>query len=1392
MWAHHASPSVQMLALNEVFSPDFPDSLPSLPEFPVVCSSPPSWPSAVPPRGPSGGSALYLRAGVQWLPRADIIGGCAHAVFIQTVLPVPNASPCPAIVGVVYRHNDDHADMTALLAAMTRAVGARELARSTDAKDAPLVAASALASTRALSATITAAAAAAIAHSSHDAAALSLTLNAARDAAVAAATEAKRRDGTPLPLLLVGDFNARSPEFGDAIGRATAAGRQLSAFCDAHDLTVLNNSYAGGIATRPVSNAVLDLALTNAPHLFAGLTVGHDNDLLVSDHRPLRVVCAARFPSMRLATPSDLIRWAVDRADWDAFELAAAAHGRDALARCVAVAADIARTRAAPRLDFYDGAGAGAASATAAVDAACAAEERASWNALSLSNRAYDEWRAAHRRYLLSRTDANRRHNDVTEARYHAAEDAHSRALHVAGVARAAARSQLPAVLPSVPPPAAGASRAIEEMWAGVRDALHAAARGAVPVNSQHKRSPHFLHSLSLRDLLRDVRRCHRHAAAVPCEATRTALATARRAFSVELKAAGERYFDALCERVGDQTANWKGVLRPRSSDGALFTVASARAAAAPLPAAADGGGECISAEARSLDLVAEAFAANSTLPPDPRDAALLGECGGALGDACPRVGTASVCNADITLEEVAGVLKSLRRSGAAGCDSIPNAFLRHSPPPMVRAVHALLAASFDWGVLPRDWRSSTVVPSHKGHGAPPDAIDSYRPIALTSCVCKALERVLLARLRAVIGPRMHGAQFGFRARRGTADALHFVRSSISAQLAGAGAAPQSHVTAAFLDISKAFDSTWHAAVLAKLHRLGVHGRLWRWVAAFLADRRLRVTYSGRVSRWVAVNAGVPQGSAISPDLFLAFINDLPALDRSHRVAFALFADDIGLWPRPPPQPPPARSDHAAIAARTVQQDVVLHHALNAIDGWARDWRVTFGIAKCGTMRMHRAGTRRMRHLAGGGVYAAIDADPHPINDFPARAVGGGYALGRVAFRLNGQRLPECSTYRYLGVLWSADLTWHRHAEAITVRVRAAASRVIRVIRRHAPPRLACVRQLVAATVVPIITHGACVWSPVAGGALCKAKLAARLTSALVQPLRIALGLPWHASFATILAECGMPDLLALFDRHAVAFVARAAELPASHPTRQLVADQLTGRCSTDRAWLPSLQAACTRLFGGFSSRAPCAVDDFAVVPLAATGGGAAHRLANAALQSSFRRWQRCGECRDHAARRRAPSRPSPADLRAISRGVRARAFPRRGVAGVAAYLRVFSKPAAVLAARLRLNRAAIGDSMKRRAMVDSDECVRCPTRAADTPFHFLAECAGNVSALAPLAALRAQPRFRELFLLPPGTRDATPLLGDAPPGMTHAAASDYLALLSRFYDSVLAAGFAV
>jgi len=105
-------------------------------------------------------------------------------------------------------------------------------------------------------------------------------------------------------------------------------------------------------------------------------------------------------------------------------------------------------------------------------------------------------------------------------------------------------------------------------------------------------------------------------------------------------------------------------------------------------------------------------------------------------------------------------------------------------------------------------------------------------------------------------------------------------------------------IYAAFLDISSAYDSVWRDGLRYKLRtQFHLNGRMYWWIDSFLQDRNGKVVLNGTQSEWSSFKIGVPQGSSLSPILFIMFINDI--VDVIHHSKVGLFADDIGVWSAP-------------------------------------------------------------------------------------------------------------------------------------------------------------------------------------------------------------------------------------------------------------------------------------------------------------------------------------------------------------------------------------------------------------------------------------------------------------------------------------------------------------
>lgn len=286
--------------------------------------------------------------------------------------------------------------------------------------------------------------------------------------------------------------------------------------------------------------------------------------------------------------------------------------------------------------------------------------------------------------------------------------------------------------------------------------------------------------------------------------------------------------------------------------------------------------------------------------------------------------------------EELLELMKGLDIRKAIGPDDISGWVVKECANELVEPLYEIFKFSLEIGKLPDDWKRANIVPIHKG-GSREEPLN-YRPVSLTSILCKMCEKIIKKRWIRYLEEKslLSPSQFGFREGKATiTNLLSFYDRVIDNLQKNDG-----WVDCVYLDIKKAFDRVPHGRLKWKLEKFGgVQGSLLKWMEDYLTGRQMRTMIGDKFSTWKEVTSGVPQGAVLAPLMFLIYINDMTKDVNSY---MNMFADDAKIM----------RHVRNVDCCRELQED------LDKIDKWSKEWKMDFNTKKCHVMEMGRS-TRR-------------------------------------------------------------------------------------------------------------------------------------------------------------------------------------------------------------------------------------------------------------------------------------------------------------------------------------------------------------------------------------------------------------------------------------------------
>lgn len=407
---------------------------------------------------------------------------------------------------------------------------------------------------------------------------------------------------------------------------------------------------------------------------------------------------------------------------------------------------------------------------------------------------------------------------------------------------------------------------------------------------------------------------------------------------------------------------------------------------------------------------------------------------------------------------EVHRVLSNLKIKKAPGYDLITPLMLKRLPRKAVVLLTTIINAILRTGHYPAQWKIAQILMIAKP-GKQPNEATSYRPLSLLPIISKVFEKVLLARIKPYLVDIIPQHQFGFREKHATIEQVHRLVNEITSSLEN-----KEYCSAAFLDISQAFDKVWHLGLKHKLKNQLPHP-IYSVLNSYLSNRCFQVRHDDELSSLYPIESGIPQGSVLGPVLYILFTSDLPTTEET---VAGTFADDTAYL---------ASHKDPEIASQNLQT------ALYKMEKWCNKWRIKANESKS----VHVTFT--LRRETCPTVY------------------------------LNAQPIPKAEDAKYLGMHLDRRLTWRKHIWTKRKQLDCRLRSMDWLIGRRSQLSAECKILVYKAIIKPIWTYGIQLW-----GTACKSNIAI-LERFQTKTLRRILGIPWHIANNLMYMDLKIPTV---------------------------------------------------------------------------------------------------------------------------------------------------------------------------------------------------------------------------------------------------------------------------
>lgn len=222
--------------------------------------------------------------------------------------------------------------------------------------------------------------------------------------------------------------------------------------------------------------------------------------------------------------------------------------------------------------------------------------------------------------------------------------------------------------------------------------------------------------------------------------------------------------------------------------------------------------------------------------------------------------------NEEFSMEELNRAITNCRDKSSPGMDAIEYKMIKGLERGHRLILLELFNHSFFTGHLYKDWKLNQTIFIDKGNKI------KVRPITMSSCMCKIMERLINERLIWIAESRgwLNKTQNGFRKGRSCLDNLTRITADVEINLNEGG-----KVLAAFLDVKSAYDNVIGNVLIDQLIRKGCPSNMVRFIQNWIRDRITKFIVGEGRDYMCVVNKGLPQGGVINPILYSIYTADI-------------------------------------------------------------------------------------------------------------------------------------------------------------------------------------------------------------------------------------------------------------------------------------------------------------------------------------------------------------------------------------------------------------------------------------------------------------------------------------------------------------------------------------